>query len=505
MAGSRTLKLSILADVDNLKKNLDSGSKDVQTFGDKIEKFGKVAGAAFLAAGVAAAAYAGKLAIEGVKAAIEDEAAQAKLATTLRNVTGATDDQIKAVEEQILKTSLLTGKTDDELRPSFDRLLRSTKDVTAAQKLQSLALDISAGTGKELSAVSEALGKAYDGNLGALKRLGVGIDDSIIKSKDFDAAAAALASTFKDQASAQADTFQGKMLRLTTAFDEAKETVGSYILDGITPLVTSLSENLFPIFTKVNDFISDDLIPTFKEIWAFLKNFFTPVVDGIKSAFDKVSKSFSDNSDELKPLIGFMKEFWEFSKTYLAPFVGGALKLAFQAIGTVIAALVNSFSTFVGLITKTYNGLKNIVDFIKNNPVVTAIGGFFGGDNSKGLKAGGSFGAVAPSGLDFGTTAFEGPSSNAGLNSFFGLDPQALSPVEYSRRLQELMDAGIVKAGQGYNASTGDPSPNAYQNYIASINVSGAIDPEGTARTIIKVLNDSSYRGTGGANGLVIA
>jgi len=64
----------------------------------------------------------------------------------------------QAVEAQILKTSLLTGKTDDELRPSFERLVRSTKDVEEAQKLQALALDISAGSGKSLEAVSNALG-----------------------------------------------------------------------------------------------------------------------------------------------------------------------------------------------------------------------------------------------------------------------------------------------------------------------------------------------------------
>jgi len=74
MAGNRTLKLSILADVDNLKKSLDTGAKDVQTFGDKIENFGKVAGAHSVA-GRRQAAYAGKLAVDGVKAAIEDEEA----------------------------------------------------------------------------------------------------------------------------------------------------------------------------------------------------------------------------------------------------------------------------------------------------------------------------------------------------------------------------------------------------------------------------------------------
>ena len=130
MAGSRTLKLSILADVDNLKKNLAQSSTEVQTFGDKVSKFGKLAGAAFLAAGAAAAAYAGKLAVDGVKAAIEDEAAQVKLAGALERATGATKNQIKATEDQILKLSLATGVADDQLRPSLSRLAVATGSVT---------------------------------------------------------------------------------------------------------------------------------------------------------------------------------------------------------------------------------------------------------------------------------------------------------------------------------------------------------------------------------------
>ncbi len=144
MAGSRTLKLSILADVDNLKKNLDTGSKEVEGFGGKLEKFGKVAAAAFAAAAAAAAAYAGKLAIEGVKAAIEDEAAQKRLALALQNVTAATDAQIASVEEQILKTSLATGVADDKLRPALQRLAVATGSVERSQELLTLALDVSA-------------------------------------------------------------------------------------------------------------------------------------------------------------------------------------------------------------------------------------------------------------------------------------------------------------------------------------------------------------------------
>ena len=80
MAGSRTLKLSILGDVDNLNKSLKTATKDVETFGDKMGKVGKVIGAAFVAAAAAAGAYAIKIGVEGVKAAIEDEKAQTQLA-----------------------------------------------------------------------------------------------------------------------------------------------------------------------------------------------------------------------------------------------------------------------------------------------------------------------------------------------------------------------------------------------------------------------------------------
>jgi len=100
--GSRTLKLSILADVDNLKKGLTDASTETDSFGTKLGDFGVKAGAAFAAAGAAAAVYAGKLLVDGVKAAIEDEAAQVKLATAIKNVTDATDATVASVESYMV-------------------------------------------------------------------------------------------------------------------------------------------------------------------------------------------------------------------------------------------------------------------------------------------------------------------------------------------------------------------------------------------------------------------
>jgi hypothetical protein len=528
MAGqSRTLKLSILADVDQLKRSLNTGSGEVDGFAGKLGGFAKKAGAAFAVAGAAAAAYAGTLLVDGVKSAIEDEAAQAKLATTLENVTGATNAQIKATEDYITQTALANGITDDVLRPSLDRLVRSTKDVTKAQELQQLALDISAGTGKDLAAVSEALGKAFDGNLGALKRLGVGIDDSIIKSKDFDAAAAALSKTFEGQASKQAETFQGKMARLTVAFDEAKETVGSYVLDALTPLISNfvdkgipaiqdfaknLGETLGPAFGEIFKTVKEDLLPVLVSWWKFLYEevipaigaIVGPILEGLKSAFDKIKKAITDNSAELQPFYDALAKVWEFVKKYLVPLLAGQFKTSLEAIGTIVAGLVTGFSKLVGFISNTINKMKEFVNFIKDNPVTRF---FFGDSGDKSLKAG--------VGFDMGDTG----STGGGFDTGVGFTPSSSSPTFTGTALTNYspaMQAAILRreelkaeterlrqaretAAAARLAATGGLSTAER----ITINVSGAIDPEGTARTIVDTLNNSYYRGTGGAGNLV--
>ena len=216
--GTRALTLKLLADVDNFTKNIDKADKDVATFGDKVSDFGKKAGLAFAAAGAAAVAYAGKLAIDGVKSAIEDAAAQQKLALTLKNVTGATENQIAATEDYITQTSLAFGVTDEDLRPSLERLARATGDVEKAQKLQTVAIDVAAGSGKSLEAVTNAMAKAAEGNTAALGKLGIGLTSAQLKTMSMDQITAKLADTFENQASAKADTFQGKLTRLQIAF-----------------------------------------------------------------------------------------------------------------------------------------------------------------------------------------------------------------------------------------------------------------------------------------------
>jgi hypothetical protein len=475
MAGqSRTLKLSILADVDQLKKSLATANGDVESSSSKMAGFGKIAGAAFLAAGVAAAGYAATLLIDGVKSAIADEAAQAKLATTLKNVTGATNAQVAATEAYILKTSLATGVTDDELRPSLARLVRSTQDVAEAQKLQALALDIAAGGTVSLEAASNALAKAHDGNFTALNKLGGGIDASIIKAKDFDAATASLAETFEGQASKQADTFAGKMDRLKVAFDEGKESVGAKLLPIIQQLVEFVVNQVVPALGKFADF------------------------------FKPITKAVEDNKETFVDLIAFLQKY---VVPVLVTGLGGALKI----IAQIIAGLVTGFANLISGIGKVVKEVKAFIKLMTDNPVTRFFGG---GDNSKGLRVGGSEdlgmdtgGGTAGGGFD---TGMPGSTFNPGADpyTFTGAPLSSYSPAMQAailRREQLKADTERLRAQREAAAAarleaTGGLSTADRIN----ITVNGAIDAEGTARTIVNVLNDSYYRGTGGANALAL-
>ena len=251
--GNRTLKLSILADVDDLKKKLGEADKAVEDNSSKISEFGKKAAAAFAVAAAAAVAYGTKLAIDGVKAAIEDEQAQLRLANALKQATGATEGQIRATEDFILQTSLATGVADDQLRPAMQRLAVSTKNTEEAQKLLALALDISKGSGRDLESVVSALGRAHDGQNTALGRLGVGLSAAELKTMTFTEVQQKLSDLYGGAASANAETFQGKIDRLKVGFDEAKESLGVALLPAVEQFITFLNDRGIP---TLNAFIA---------------------------------------------------------------------------------------------------------------------------------------------------------------------------------------------------------------------------------------------------------
>ena len=457
MAGSRTLKLSILADVADLKKNLDTGSKEVEGFGGKLEKFGKVAAAAFAAAAAAAAAYAVKLAVDGVKAAIEDEAAQLRLANALKNVTGATQAQISAVEQQILKTSLATGVADDQLRPALQRLATATGSVTKSQDLLTLALDISAATGKSVETVSNALGKAYEGNTSSLSRLGVGLSTAEIKTLGLEGTVKQLANTFGGAATVQANTFEGQIQRLRVGFDEAKESVGAALL---------------PTLQKLLDYFINTVIPKFIE---FKDAALKPVTDAI-----------ARNKDSLTILYNFIKDF---VVPVLINNLGGALGFIGKVAGgilDVIGAVVNGIKSAVNFAIDAINVLIRAYNAVPLLPNVSTISkpSFSAPSTPSSSRLPKIAAAPSPS-VPSAPKPSTTPSTPSGSTVS---TPSRLVPS--GNAIPSGFDVAAARAGEERG------------NVIINVNAPSAIDEEGFTRAVILALNNSTNRGTTGAGDL---
>jgi hypothetical protein len=241
------ISIPIISDFN--PKGIDRAVREFQKLegaGDKTKfALGKMAGPATVALGAIT-----DFATKALGAFMEDDVAAQRLATTLKNTTGATDAQVTAVEKFITQTQKAAAVSDDELRPALDNLLRGTQDVQTAQDLLNLSLDISAGTGKDLGSVSEALSTAYNGQLGPLKKLDPALGDLIKSGASTKEIFAALSSTFSGQAATAAGTASGQMKSFGIQMDEFKESVGR----AIAPIL----EKLMPAFTAIGDWISNN-------------------------------------------------------------------------------------------------------------------------------------------------------------------------------------------------------------------------------------------------------
>ena len=219
----------------NIGSKLDAkGFKQAETALDKLNKnakgLAKTFGATFSAAAVLA--YAKK----SIKAAADDQAAQASLGQTLKNLGYENKAVADSVNGFITQLERQTGILDDELRPAMDRLLRATGSVTKSQELMGLALDISAGTGKDLGQVTQSLQKAYLGQTQALGRLGVGLSKAELASSNFEEITGRLSVLFAGQAQRQADSFKGSIDKLGVATNNVAEIIGTGLIDALKGL-----------------------------------------------------------------------------------------------------------------------------------------------------------------------------------------------------------------------------------------------------------------------------
>jgi hypothetical protein len=186
----------------------------------------------------------------------------------------------------------------------------------------------------------------------------------------------------------------------------------------------------------------------------------TPIIDGLRSAFEQVTGKIAENEEKLKPLKALLEVIAKVIRDVVAPVIGKVLGQAFDNLGAAISFVIGLFANLVSVVNNAFNAIKNIVNFIKNNPVTKAIGGaidniFGGGRANGGPVTGGTSYVVGERG------------------------PELFVPNTSGKI--------IPNGGSGGGGST------------INLTVNGAIDAEGTARTIVDVLNRSFSRGTLGA------
>jgi len=409
--GTRTLKLSILADVDDLKKKLGEADKAVETNANKVADFGKKAAKAFAVAAVAATAYAGKLLIDGVKAAIEDEKANAQLAATLTNVAGATDNTIASVLAYSRATELATGVTEDELRPSLNRLAIATKDANEAMRLQKIALDVAAGSGKGLDAVTTALAKAFEGNTTSLGRLGIGLSAAELKTMSFENITKSLSNTFGGQADIAANTFEGRIKRLQLTFEDARD---------------SLAERLLPFIERFINLVINTVIPKLQE---FAKN------------FDPIKQAIADNQEAFDA-------FGQFVQNVVIPILVTGLGAALKTVGVIAGGVVD-------IIGKVISAIQASID-----AAIAGINALIARYNAIPILPN-----ISPIG------------SSAGVSSAASVATTATATSTATTATAAQIAAGAARAGTTVNNITVQ-----------------AVDSEGAARAVAKVINQSSSR-----------
>lgn len=436
--------LPIISEFDS--KGIDKAVKEFQA----LEGVGAKTGFALKKAALpAAAAIAGLGAALGsaTQAAMEDAAAQEQLAGVIRRSTlDATQDAIDVNEKFISSLSRATATADDALRPALATLVQSTGDLTLGQELLQQALDISASTGKDLGTVTDALSKAYNGNMKGLKALDASLIPLIKDGADFDTVMQALAATTGGAASDAANTAAGQMANLKIQFDEAKESIGAALLpvmqkllDALLPLAYWAQENtrLVLIFAGVIGGLSVAVLAANAAMKIYQA---TLVIVKIAQAALNFVMSANPIGLVVLAIAGLIAAFVLLEKRF------GLVTDTLKIIGNVFEVfLIDPIRTLLGLIGKLINALGKI-------PGLGSLGSFVGGaiKGIPGLAAGGI--VTQPTLAMIGES---GPEAVIPLNRMGGGGSGITVNVMGGLSTSAEIGQAVVNAIRAYNRSAG--------------------------------------------------
>jgi hypothetical protein len=501
--GSRTLKLSILADVDNLKKGLGQAGDETNSFGGKIGEFGKKAALAFAAVGVAVGVMAVKFAKDAIVAGEAASTANARIEqiNTSMGLFGDSTGQVSAALINYAEvTARATGVDTNSIKATQAKLL-TFKELAATanevggqfERATKAAIDLGAAGFGTAESNAVALGKALNDpikGITALTRNGITFTESekdritvLVESNKVGEAQNMILQAIETQVGGTAEATANASDKMKVGFEQVTATVGlallpvfeqlsNFVLDVVFPLFDKLgklfSDDLILAFNTVKTFIVDTLVPAFKMFWEYLNRFIIPIlvatlkpaIQGIKNIFGALGNLVSDNTGFFKLLGAGLTAFLVIAKP-VAGFIGTTFKAAFNGI----ALIINGVSLAIKVLTGTING------------IITGLNLLISGYNIvNNLKPGSKDLAKIPKLAQGGMVSANKPYIVGEVG------PELFVPSSSGR---------IVP-----NNKLGSGGGNIY------INVSGAIDQEGTARRIVDVLNNSFYRGTNGANAL---
>ena len=453
----------------------DKGISAAEKAFGKFGKTGVAVGAAFAASTALVVAGLGK----AVNAAIADQKSQALLAKQLQNTTGASRMTIEATEDFITQMQFATGVADDALRPALGNLLRATGDLTTGQDLLNLAMNISAGSGKDLESVSVALGKAYNGNLGGLTKLGLALDPNIIKTKDFGLAQAELSKQFGGAAAAAANTYEGQLKRLGTVFSELNETIGYAILNNIyvkdaigrLPDAAAAAIKAFGkegLGGALNAFLDNmGVVGAYVKLWAasivheyndmarkaanalvILSLGFVQLVPGFKKAQDEIQNNLIKTDLQMQASRTYVDDltralYEQAAQTKRNGAATDRLTGQAEALGIKVAAVVDPFKDLSGAAKKVDTTVTDAAKALQDDLTKALDAAKTGLDEAQG--AFNSFAESVSTGLkdafSFRDAKDAGDETGAGFLS--GLRDQVKGINDYSANVQTLLTAGL--------------------------------------------------------------
>ena len=371
------LSIPIVSEFDG--KGIDKAIKEFQQLETVGEKAQFAIKKAAIPAAAALTAVAGALGL-AAKAAAEDEQQQAILANTMQNVVGATDATVAATEDMISAMSRATGTADSELRPAFAALLVGTKNVGEATSALTLAQDISAATGNDLATISDALAKAYAGNMKGLQALSPEMKGMIKDGASLDTVMMALNDNFGGAAAKSANTAAGQFKILKNSLAETQESIGA---------------GLLPVLQKVLPYLQSMADWAQKNPKAFL--FIAGTISAIATAILAVNFAMAANPFTLIA-IGIAALVTGLAVAY-TKFEGFRNGVNF-VINGLIAGFELMANSFIGAINLIIRGMNLINPFTDIDPLSTINLGRIGGSGaatSGGQAREGGTGAITPS------------------------------------------------------------------------------------------------------------